>query len=194
MYLLFPRLFLFGCLCYSFVILYKPHDLQYSLMVKINWKDIGLVIGSIGTLWGILISAYTVRSQSKKSKPKVTVRCSGGAPVYGGQLGDPVIFVEAQNIGEKAINLVSIELELPNKQMLALMDNTVSSGSGLPYTLAPEGNARYWFDMRGVARDLIKLGYRNSAQVKGHVRDAVGRTYNSKPYKVSDVSKWATGG
>lgn len=96
------------------------------------------------------------------------VRFPSLAPVYGGQLGEPVIFVEVQNSGEKAINLVAIELELPGKQVLALMDNTARSGSGLPYKLSAEGNARYWFDIREVARHLLESAY-----------------------KVADISSWA---
>ncbi|HEY1645273.1 MAG TPA: hypothetical protein VGF75_02710 [Candidatus Saccharimonadales bacterium] len=158
-------------------------------MLHIPWKNVGLVIGSMGTLWGVVFSVYTVRHQNKKSKPKIKATCSAGANVYGSELSEAMLYVSALNLGDKAINITSVIVELPNKQHLTLIDPRM--GSGLPYQLDPEHSARYWFSLKSVAQTLQADGYKGTVAVKGIIRDAIGREYKSKGCKIKTIGGWA---
>lgn len=149
--------------------------------------DIKNTITLFVAIYGSVLSTYLAYMQRRDRKPKVKVKVSYGFLTSGSRISDTHILVEAANIGDKPVTVSSSSLELPDGSQVINFTN--NSTSNLPSELTHGKNITFWYDVKPLASELYKRGYRSTIKIRARICDQASNVFFSKSMDF-DVDEW----
>ena len=147
-----------------------------------------MIVTAIVAIYGALLSTYTLLANRKEKLRQVNIDLSFGIPTPNLALGSRVILMTIANPGSRSITVSSALVWLPNKKQLLLSDQR--SNITYPHTLQEGNNCLLWVDPYEIAAICSEEGFTGKVKLLGIVKDALGKTYKSKPF-VFNVESWA---
>ncbi|MEW6367672.1 MAG: hypothetical protein AB1714_23825 [Acidobacteriota bacterium] len=144
------------------------------------------IITACVAVYGAILATYTQLKQWKQSTPRIRVRISHGfttsePPPYGTGMSDPMIILEALNIGMRSIWLSSFYIGLPDKTVMIFP--YLAQGK-LPCELPSEKSLTLWVGHKEAVQQLKAKGFTGKLKIRGIYGDQVGRRYKSKGFTI----------
>lgn len=144
-------------------------------------------ITAVVAVYGAILSTYNLLVARGERTRQVTTTLSWGLLGIG---PEPVtaFFLTAANPGRRTVTITGCHLLLPNRKQIVMphAHGTVQ----LPYNLEEGKNCMFWFPVTEVVRSLISEGFSSEVSLKAVFRDALGKTYESKPFR-GNIQEWA---
>lgn len=149
------------------------------------------LLGWLVALCALLFSIYTYFDGKKGSKTRLRVKFTSGVLTYvRGELSEPMIFLEAANIGSKSVIINTPNLKFKRKDGGILLTK-YGSYKRFPHELNPGESTVAWYELRPLARSFKEAGMSGKVSLDGSFTSQVGDVYKAKkPYQL-DVDDWA---
>jgi hypothetical protein len=130
-------------------------------------------------------------------QPKIVtgIRIGFERTLYGGEVSEPLVFLEAANQGAVPVmvpSISSLRVLMPNNKVMTPLSDTWESDSEFPFELGPGRAYSIWRGMRGFATSMKKNGYSGKVNLVVSLRDEAHREFKSGPI-VLDLDNWTKG-
>ena len=154
-----------------------------------------MTLTEIAAAYGAILSTITFGVQIWQSRPKLKIGIEESVIFKAdGQWTPTVVAVTPKNPGRKAINLVSLGFEFPNKKGIQVpRPLSLPVEFKFPHELQPENYCIMWIEAMGLALALQEQSFTGKVKVRAVLRDAVDRRYRSK-WLEFDSDKYRTEG
>lgn len=140
-------------------------------------------VGAIPGLGALGWNVYEFR----KSGPSVDVKASMSMPIFGTQMGDPHIQVEATNTGRAPVTLQGWGIALPGDRSI-VMFHALPYSTPLPHRLEPHSSASFFVEVAEIQRGRRETGVPFS-QMRPFVSLATGEKRYAKRVPLDE--SWA---
>jgi len=144
-----------------------------------NWTEVA--IGVIA-LYGAILATAIALARRRECRTEIKVKVSSGFLTFADRLSDPMIIVEASNVGHRPVTLSAPFLVLPDGKSMVLLN--VGSDVDYPHELVPGRNCRIWIEAESVAEELRRAGFSGKVMLVGAFRDQSGCEWKGRPYRV----------
>lgn len=155
-------------------------------------KDVGLF--ALG-VYGAVLSSLNWWNANQRDKRRIRVKISTAMPTYtNGQVGAPFACIEAVNIGHRDVTITSLSLEIGDKHLAPLSQNTFPgiADTVLPAVLKDGGTAQLFLAYAEIGHALVDIGLRSKTSVVPYCQDSSGEKYRGSPWEIDPVEMMNT--
>jgi len=157
------------------------------MLSSIDLKDLLAIVIAATSLF---VSVFTLWLQRRDKKEKLRIKASLGFTVGYGGAGEPLVIIEASNVGERPVTISSFGLLLPNKQVLIYP--FARQHVQLPYELRPGKSCSMHIPAKEVAKAVKEQGYSRQVKLKPQYSAQSGAKFTGKYIKFNSAA-WQSG-
>jgi hypothetical protein len=152
----------------------------------ITWDRI---IVAIVAIYGAIMSTITFFSKHKEKQRQLKVKFSNGFTPYGDNLGELMLFIEVSNLGFRDVTINVPRLILPDRKTVVFPNP--QSDVRFPHKLEEGTKCKVWTEIKELAQNLKRNGYKGVIKIDADVDDGAGQIYKSeKPWEL-DIDKFS---
>jgi hypothetical protein len=149
---------------------------------------LGIIVAAVA-IYGTILSTLNFRAHHRDRRANIRMKVSTGFAVFGPELSDPQLQLEAVNAGERPVVLSSAGFKLTDGRSIALINPSTKTIPGLPHELLPHRSAMLAENMHDIAGSLLRGDVVGRVKLLGFFRDQENNEYLAKPYEF-DINEW----
>jgi hypothetical protein len=192
--------------------IWETPEIHPYLKLIINWKSRkqtiqfkdspvkdSNVVSNIQAQRDVNIFQVSPKKESAQDalQPKIVtgIRVGFERTLYGGEVSEPLVFLEAANQGAVPVmvpSISSLKVLMPNDKVMTPLSDTWESDREFPFELGPGRAYSIWRSMRGFAASMKKNGYSGKVNLVVTLWDEAHREFKSGPI-VLDLDSWTKG-
>lgn len=144
--------------------------------------DLLQLIGTIVSTAALTLGVVKFVMKIQEDKPNVKATTSFGFLTYNdGHLSEPMVFLEAANLGTRLVTLSVAMIRMPDSSHIVFPQSQFSVG--FPYELHQGKNCKLWIPTKDLAQAVKGRGYSKQVKLTGVFHDQTGSTFTSKSFK-----------
>lgn len=137
--------------------------------------------------YGAILATYTLIIQIREKVRKLKVSFAPGFIETAGDLGETMLILECSNPGHVDVTATGHAILPPGGSQIIF--RAPETEHQFPHTLTPGKRSMMWFPAKEVAASLKRHGFSGTVKIRGSVKEATGKSYNSRPLKFN-VDHW----
>lgn len=154
-------------------------------MNEIPWTQI---VTAVIAIYGAIFSTITFFQNRKDKKKNLKIKFSNGFLTYDVGLSELMLFITVYNIGGKSLLINSPRIVLSDGKSFVFPNP--QSDVKFPHKLEEGAKCEVWTEMKALAKELYKNGYKGKIRLMADVSDGTDKKYKTKKAWIFNVDMW----